>query len=460
MKKNFILIFVSLVIALIALVTISITIKQRLKDSVFYNDAVMHTHTVIIQLHQVESLVKDLETGTRGYLLSGDSNFLSPYLLSINKVNPALDSLQFLISDNQSQLNRFTLLRIYIKEKMSIMTYHNALKARNAFTGLTDGMKRGNYLMSQIRATIITMVNTEGELLAIRKFNKVEYEGVTPGYLSFSLAVSLIITIICFFFILREFKIRAGYQEKLEKSVEELNQRNSELEQIAEISSHDLQEPLRKLRLFSSKLLHNSKSLVDDNTKSSIERIEAAAQSMQILIDDVVTYHNISNTHLTKESIDLNTIITDITKIYCTNNEIKLFVEALPKVEGDKAQLALVFKHLIENAIKYAKPAITPIITIKYMLVDGGVFDALKQNSNYHLITVSDNGIGFKEAYAHKLFIMFRRLHGQETNLKGKGIGLAICKKIISNHHGYITANGTENVGATFNLYLPVKNNY
>lgn len=132
----------------------------------------------------------------------------------------------------------------------------------------------------------------------------------------------------------------------------------------------------------------------------------------------------------------------------------------MPKVEGDKTQLALVFKHLLENSIKYAKPTIAPFVKIKYELVDGGVFDALKQNIDYHLITVSDNGIGFNEEYAYKLFTIFRRLHGQEASYKGKGIGLAICKKIMFNHHGYITANGRDNEGATFNLYLPVKTDY
>ena len=460
MKKNFILILISLVITLITLVTVSLIIKNRLKDATLYDDAVMHTHMVINQLHHVESLIKDVETGTRGYLLTGDSTFLFPYLSSIKKVDIALDSLQFLLSDDRSQLNRLILLQVDIKEKMGIMAYTNFLKSKNQLIGVTDDMRRGNYLMTQIRAALLTMVNIEGGLLAIRKTQREKYEGITPGYLSFSLGVSLAITIICFFFILREFKIRAGYQKKLEKSVEELNQRNSELEQIAEISSHDLQEPLRKLRLFSSKLLYNSKSLLDDSTKSSIERIDVAAQRMQSLIDDVVTYHNISNPQINKESIDLNTIVTDVTRAYVANNALEIFVETLPSVEGDTAQLKLVFKHLLENAIKYAKPTIAPFVKIKYELIDGSAFDTSKQDINYHLITVSDNGIGFNEEYAHKLFAIFRRLHGQEASYKGKGIGLAICKKIMFNHNGYITANGRENEGATFNLYLPLKPNY
>ena len=226
MKRNFILIIMSFFISFLALVAISIIIKQRLKDSTLYNDAVVHTYMVLSQLHQVESFVKDVETGTRGYLLSGDSTFLSPYLSSIKKVDIALDSLKFLISDNRPQINKYKLLRVEIKEKMGIMAYYTFLKSKNQVSGFTDGMGKGNYLMEQIRATILAMTNTEEGILLVRKADKEKYERITPGYLSFSLAVSLTITIICFFFILREFRIRTSYQNQLETTIEALSQSN------------------------------------------------------------------------------------------------------------------------------------------------------------------------------------------------------------------------------------------
>ncbi len=455
MKRNFILITISFIISFLALVIITITIKQRLKYTASYNDAVVHTYMVISQLHQVESFVKDAETGTRGYLLSGDSVFLLPYLSSIKKVHIAIDSLQFLLSDNRSQLNRCKLLQVDIKEKMSIMAYYTFLKSKNEVLGITDGMRKGNFLMTQIRNAILKMTNTEEGLLAIRKDEKEKYEGITPGYLSFSLGVSLIITIISFFFILREFKIRMRYQNQLETTIEALSQSNEELQQIAEISSHDLQEPLRKVRLFSSKLLYGSKNLLDANAKTTIDRINASTQQMQLLIDDVVTYFNISKTALVKEDIDANRLIIAISDDYVINNGLQIFVEKMPKITGDKKQLAQLFKQLIDNAVKYKKPVMPPFLKIGYELVDDDFLGKNKGKKTFHKISFADNGIGFNEEYTHKLFTIFRRLHGQKSDYKGKGIGLAMCKKILLNHNGYITANSVENIGATFTIYFP-----
>ncbi|MBC7722014.1 MAG: CHASE3 domain-containing protein, partial [Pedobacter sp.] len=371
MKKNLILISFSFIISFIALIGITLTIKQRLKDLTTYSNAVVHTYMVINELQQVGSYVKDVETGTRGYLLSGDSIFLLPYLSSITKVDSSLDSLLFLIHDNISQINQYKLLKVDIKLKMGIMARYTMLKSKNQVKGVNDEMRKGNSLMTDIRNRIKKMTNAELVLLDERKKIKQRYEGITPTYLTVSLALSLIITIVCFFFILREFSMRSNYQKQLEATIEELNQSNNELQQIAEISSHDLQEPLRKLSLFSSKLLHNSKDYLDDNAKTSIERINASTQRMQQLIDDVVTYNNLGKTNLHIETVNLNSIITEVCSGYITTGALKFFAEKIPNINGDKKQLLLLFKHLVDNAVKYAKPKIPPFLKIKYELVTG-----------------------------------------------------------------------------------------
>ncbi len=455
-KKNFILISTAFIISFIALISITLTIKQRLKDLTTYSDAVVHTYMVINQLQQVSSYVKDVETGTRGYLLSGDSVFLQPYLSSVQKVDTSLALLAQLIQDNISQTNQYKLLKVDVTIKMGIMARYTFLKSKNMVTGVTDEMRKGNSLMTDIRNRITTMTNAELVLLDERKKLKQRYEGITPTYLTVSLGLSLIITIVCFFFILREFRIRSGYQKQLETIIEELNNSNNELQQIAEISSHDLQEPLRKMRLFSSKLLHSNKNTLDEGTKTSVERIDASAQRMQQLIDDVVVYNNLGKATLVTETVDLNNLITNVSSSYIANDSLKLFAEKIPSIIGDKKQLTLLFKHLIDNPVKYAKPNIIPFVKIKYDLVNGDFLGKADNDTQYHQIAVADNGIGFNEDYAHKLFAIFRRLHGQESNFTGKGIGLAICKKIVLNHNGYITAQSKEGEGATFIMYFPV----
>lgn len=457
MKKNFILISIAFTISFVALISVTLTIKQKLKDLITYNDAVAHTYMVINQLQQVASYVKDVETGTRGYLLSGDSIFLQPYLSSVTEVAASLDSLFFLIQDNISQINQYKLLKVDVKLKMDVLARYIMLKSKNQVTGINDEMRKGNSLMADIRNRIITMTNAELVLLGERKKIKERYEGVTPTYLTVLLALSLIITIICFFFMLREFRIRSSYQRQLETTIQELNNSNNELQQIAEISSHDLQEPLRKMRLFSSKLLHNNKEIVDDSIRNSIERIDASAQRMQQLIDDVVVYNNLGKTALVAEIVDLNSIIADVSTNYIAANTLKLFAEKIPAITGDKKQLTMLFEHLVDNAMKYANPNITPFIKIRYELVNGDFLSKTDDDMQYHQIAVADNGLGFNEDHAHKLFTIFRRLHGQESEFKGKGVGLAICKKILLNHNGYITAQGEEGQGATFTMYFPVR---
>ncbi|MBC7722641.1 MAG: histidine kinase, partial [Pedobacter sp.] len=124
-------------------------------------------------------------------------------------------------------------------------------------------------------------------------------------------------------------------------------------------------------------------------------------------------------------------------------------------INGDKKQLLLLFKHLVDNAVKYAKPKIPPFLKIKYELVTGDFLG--KNNLLFHQIAIADNGIGFNEEYAHKLFTIFRRLHSHESNFTGKGIGLAICKKIMFNHSGYITAQGKDGEGAIIIIHFLVE---
>lgn len=457
MKKNLALISSAFIISFIALISITLTTKQRLKDVTIYSDAVVHTYMVINQLQQVASYVKDVETGTRGYLLSGDSVFLQPSISASTKIVASMDTLAFLIQDNILQINQYKFLKIDVRLKIGIMARYAMLKSKNQANNIVDEMRKSNSLMSDIRNRITIMTDAELVLLAERKKLKQRYEGITPTYLTISLIISLIITIVSFFFILREFKIRSGYQNQLEATIEELNNSNNELQQIAEISSHDLQEPLRKMRLFSSKLLHNSKNNLDDSFQNSVERINASAQQMQQLIDDVVIYNNLSKATLVTEIVDLNTLITNVSSGYIAADTLKLFVEKIPTITGDKKQLTLLFQHLIDNAVKYAKPNIVPFIKIKYELVTSEFLGKSNSGNNYHQITVADNGIGFKEEYAHKLFTIFGRLHGQASNFKGKGIGLAICRKILINHNGYITAKGKEGEGATFIMYFSME---
>lgn len=234
-------------------------------------------------------------------------------------------------------------------------------------------------------------------------------------------------------------------QEKLRQSNEELQRKNNELEQFAYIASHDLQEPLRKIRNFISLSQHNREAA--DKQDFYFSRINAAAERMSQLIKDVLGY---SKAIKSEEfvPIDLNHIITEVKNdfeflIHERSADIKN--ENLPVVYGSPVQLSQLFYNLISNAIKFARVA--PVVTISYTLVK-------EDDKTFHKIVVSDNGIGIAANHVEKIFTIFKRLHPQ-NEYPGTGIGLALCRKIVDNHAGRIEIASELGIGTQISVYLP-----
>lgn len=304
----------------------------------------------------------------------------------------------------------------------------------------------------------------EEELKELKEFTKkkTQFESATPKYVSLVLAVSIVFLILSLIFIIREFRKRYKYQKELENKINELNLSHAELEQIAFIASHDLQEPLRKIRTFTGRLLVQHQSELNDEGKLMMSRLEFAAQRMQGLIEDVVAYTNLINSAEQKKKVELETCISEvksgIANLIQTTNAI-IDARGLPEIEAYPLQLKLLFSNLIHNAIKFSKQGEQPVITItasRTVAADIEAAGISLKNEPYLIIKVRDNGIGFENEFARKIFKIFQRLHTQHSAYEGKGIGLAICKRVMTNHNGFIDAEGEPGKGATFNLYFPL----
>jgi signal transduction histidine kinase len=246
-----------------------------------------------------------------------------------------------------------------------------------------------------------------------------------------------------------------------EKRAAELIIANKELLAFTYISSHDLQEPLRKIQTFISILLGNEKETLSENGKYNFERIQLSAKRMQQLIDDLLAFSRISTTELKFEKTNLAAIVADVkNELIDTIKEKEATIETsgLGTVDVIPFQFRQLMYNLISNALKFSKTDILPVITVSSKIEKGNKLNHKKllPDKLYCHIMVKDNGIGFESHFSERIFGVFQKLHLKEV-YAGTGIGLAIVKKIVENHNGLIIASSNLNEGATFNIYLPVE---
>lgn len=239
---------------------------------------------------------------------------------------------------------------------------------------------------------------------------------------------------------------------------EQLMKANKELANINWITTHDLKEPLRKILVFSSKMMHGDDKELSENLVASLTRIQKSAVRMQTLVNDIIAYTLVDDKNTMYVPTNLNEILEEVVTEYA--DEVKerhgaIKVAKLPVVTAIPYQMRQLFVNLIGNSLKFTNPDTSPVISIECKEspdTTGGLsqFD----NTVFYRITLSDNGIGFNPAHGEKLFDIFYRQNNQRT-YAGTGIGLAICKRIVENHGGIITAHGEEGRGATIEILLP-----
>ncbi|MCY7422354.1 MAG: PAS domain S-box protein [Chitinophagaceae bacterium] len=232
---------------------------------------------------------------------------------------------------------------------------------------------------------------------------------------------------------------------------------NAELQSFTFIASHDLQEPLRKIQMFSKRIIEAE--ILSDKTQDYFNRIIAAGQHMQNLIVSLLDFSRTDKAELNIVPCDLNAIVEESKSdlhLSIVEKQARIEYENLPTINGLHIQLSQLFTNLIDNAIKYSRPETIPHIKITAERIHGREINhpAAIRQLEYYAIKIADNGIGFEKEYAAKIFELFQRLHGR-NEYSGTGIGLAIVKKIVTNHNGFIIAAGQPNVGSTFTLYLP-----
>ena len=245
----------------------------------------------------------------------------------------------------------------------------------------------------------------------------------------------------------------------IEERNRELEANNKELQAFNYVASHDLQEPLRKIQTFISRLVDKDLNSLSENGQQYLLKIQDSSQRMRVLIDDLLKYSRANKAEQVFEETDLNNLFEnsklELVQII-EEKKASIINDELPILNVIPFQMQQLFTNLISNSLKYSKENVVPEITVNISEVDASQEEAIPVNekNKYYKIIFKDNGIGFDSQYAEKIFLLFNRLHNK-NEFSGTGIGLAICKKIVENHKGFIFADGQIDAGATFTIYLP-----
>lgn len=239
-----------------------------------------------------------------------------------------------------------------------------------------------------------------------------------------------------------------------------LQSTNQELDRFAYIASHDLQEPLRKIQLFTDRLTQKMNNDLADEVQLYLQKISKASKRMQHLVNDLLKFSRHANDLSNFEKTNLNEIVKEVLSDLETviqKQHVKITVAKLPTITAVPTQIRQLFQNIISNSIKFSRAGTTPYIQIVADTIKGASLpeaDPKLADKTFYKIEISDNGIGFDSKFAEEIFIVFKRLHSYHE-FEGTGIGLSICKKIVEKHKGFISAESTPGKGSTFTIILP-----
>ena len=444
--------------SLILIIALSYSYNEINQELISYSEKVNQTQRVISGLHQVSSAIYETAQHTNNYISLKDTGYVNKTLASLKTIAPLTALLDTLMTANRAQLKRLSAFQQHYTQ-FEINT-NRLIKGGNSLHPAIVFVlsKRRNAEVDSMTKLVESMRHVEDQLMYNRVRSRENYTAQVYRYNWIIMLVAIVFLSSAFVLLDRELRRNKFYRVDLENKIENLNRSNSELEQFAYVASHDLQEPLRKIRSFSDRLM--TKYEVAEEIFTMLVKIDISARRMQLLINDLLSFSRIVKTGTEVKMVNLNVALSDarsnLSEMILENKAV-IHSEDLPTIECYGSQMVQLFQNLLSNSLKYHKENVRPVIRISHRLVEGEIIPGSKPSHSdilFHQIKVSDNGIGFKKEFAEKIFVIFKRLHGQ-NEFAGTGIGLAICKRVVSNHNGYIFAESMEGNGANFYIYLP-----
>lgn len=496
-KKGIAVVSIPLIVLLITLVLMSWHERVSRKAQ----DRVRQSLQVKAQLYQVQAALTDSETAVRGYMLWRDPIYLAPYNEARVLLPDAQDQLDNLLKDNVEQTSSAKALREATNRKLEAMRMmlenpRSAARASNPVTIQSyNAMLEIRRLLNDMAATEASQLNNRTNdydktlsrlnAILIALFVLAILGGVSASYIVSAGILSRVhelelyarkvsrgqsaawqesgqdelsllgrsVQVMTNNLLAREEALHQTREQlqkanvRLRAQLRETQAANEELESFSYSVSHDLRAPLRHITGFADLMQKNSEDLTQKNQRY-LGIITDSVHQMGQLIDELLAFSRLGRTSLSRVEVDLNEVVGQVLTDFSaeiTNRSIEWKIETLPTVSGDAVMLRLVFQNLIDNAVKYTRDRDPAIIEIR---------SEPSEDPTFTRIIIRDNGAGFDEKYADKLFSVFQRLHNAES-YEGSGIGLATVRRIINRHGGEVSAMGALHKGATFTVDLP-----
>ena len=485
-----------LVLAISSLITINVL-------RTLFNDVqnVREALTMIARIQTAYGTLSDAETGQRGYLLTREPAYLEPYRASLRQIDQDLNAIIEAGRDEPGMGHRLATLDALMRERMAELRRTITILEADGLAAATAHVRvnEDHNLMGQIREVVNDLIAAEGTSLE-RRTQRAE-AGRRAAVLAVAAETALAVGLLAasFWMWRRDRRLREIHtaelaqanvelearvldrtrdllksndalqqkidenertNAKLEQFSRELERSNRELSDFAFVASHDLQEPLRKIRAFGDRLRLDYRDALGEQGSDFLQRMQSAAQRMSDLINDLLTFSRVNTRGRPFEPVALGEVLRGVLedleiKIQETSAEIE--IGDMAAIDADPLQMRQLLQNLIGNSLKFSRTDEPPRIRVATAPVEppSEVHAAEYVDIDWVRLTVADNGIGFDEKYLDRIFTPFQRLHDRRA-YAGTGIGLAICRRIAERHGGTITATSREGAGTTFCVDLPV----
>lgn len=452
MKKRYI-IYACITVAVLTLFGVAIFYLTKLKALEEYSKRVDHSYRIILQITKLEKNLLDAETGQRGFIITQDSTFLKPYSQSYNNINDIFLELDTLTKVNQNQQSHLDTLKALIQTTTVLLKENmNEFSKQKDFN---DEFEKGRYYMDKIRTSMENLKKEETDNLILHDNNKQRYSESSKITSYLLLIMAFIMIFLATYGILTYLHRSLRYQEKLSERNYKLKILNKEILDLTFASSHNLQEPMRKIQLMIDKA--QSTQLNEYQLAENLNRIKEIYASQQLTNNIIVKYYDLLNTSTEKEAIPLNDYLNQFIDTNKWKYAVNIKIDKLPVIQADKYQIDLLFHNIIENAVDFNTH--NPELQIDIYAIDVESLEIKnfkKGNRKYHAICIADNGIGIDHKHHSKIFELFQKIDNSHQFKDKKGMGLSFCKRIMLNHGGWILAENNRSKGMKIVVLFPI----
>lgn len=439
--------------------------------------SITNTGNTIVAIKDLHQSILAAKNAQRGYLLTKDEAYLAKYRQALKVLNMRIAAVRAMNTEDPAQAQRIerilSLSELQVEQlQLAVSLWLKGSESEAVKLALSED---GRDLHRRLGELFEDMEAQEfsSQSKSYSQLMRAQEDSRTLFFVFLSISCLLLVGVLLLLKsnLSRERQYRQVLEQRateLEENVrertqeltlysEELKRSNRELEDFAFVASHDLQEPLRKIRAFASRIENHYHDKLDDKGKDYLQRMNNAAERMSSLIQDLLEFSRIKTRGREFSTVDLskvvNAVIDDL-EVAIENSQATVEIEPLPKIEADASQMTQLFINLLSNAIKFRNPNAPPAIQISYRKIN---HDLNGIDIECHEIKVNDNGIGFEQIYADRIFMPFQRLYAREE-YEGTGIGLAVCRRIVERHGGKISVISAPGEGSEFTLLLPLIN--